>query len=48
MINFEGQNAQEFYVRFNTVDSCKEYLAGIKWKNGFKCVNVLTRPVNSY
>ena len=38
MINFEGQNAQEFYVRFNTVDSCKEYLAGIKWKNGFKCV----------
>ena len=38
MIYFEGQNAQEFYARFNTVDSCKEYLSKIKWTNGFKCV----------
>lgn len=38
MINFEGQNAQEFYARFNSVESCKEYLANIKWGNGFKCV----------
>jgi hypothetical protein len=38
MINFEGQNAQEFYVRFNSVVSCKEYLSEIKWKDGFKCV----------
>lgn len=38
MINFQAQNAQEFYIRFNTVDSCKEYLAKIKWDNGFKCV----------
>lgn len=38
MINFEGQNAQEFYVRFSSVDSCKEYLSEIKWKDGFKCV----------
>jgi len=38
MINFEGQNAQEFYARFNSVDPCKEYLSEIKWKKGFKCV----------
>jgi len=38
MINFEGQNAQEFYARFNSVEPCKEYLSEIKWKNGFKCV----------
>jgi len=38
MINFEGQNAQEFYVRFSTEDSCKEYLSEIKWKKGFQCV----------
>ena len=38
MINFEGQNAQEFYARFNSVKPCKEYLSEIKWKNGFKCV----------
>lgn len=38
MINFEGRNAQEFYARFNTVDSCKEYLAEIKWKDGFQCI----------
>lgn len=38
MINFEGQNAQEFYLRFNSVDPCREYLSEIKWKGGFKCV----------
>lgn len=38
MINFEGQNAQEFYARFNSVDPCREYLSEIKWKKGFNCV----------
>lgn len=38
MIKFEGQNAQEFYSRFNTEESCKEYLAKIKWSEGFTCV----------
>lgn len=38
MIIFEGQNAQEFYARFNSVDSCREYLSEIKWKKGFICV----------
>jgi transposase-like protein len=38
MIKFEGRNAQEFYVRFQTVESCKEYLASVKWKDGFECV----------
>ena len=38
MIKFEGRNAQEFYTRFHSVESCKEYLAEIKWKDGFHCV----------
>lgn len=38
MIKFEGQNAQEFYVRFKTVESCKEYLSQIKWGDGFSCI----------
>lgn len=37
MINFSGLNAQEFYVRFSDATKCKEYLASIKWKNGFVC-----------
>jgi len=40
MIKFEGRNAQEFYARFKTVDSCKEYLAEIKWKDGYQCVKM--------
>ena len=38
MINFEEQNAIEFYARFNSVESYREYLSEIKWKNGFKCI----------
>lgn len=37
MINFEGLQAQEFYLRFSDVQECKKYLAEIKWKNGFMC-----------
>lgn len=35
---FKGQNLLEFAERFQTDDSCKEYLASIKWKNDFQCV----------
>jgi transposase-like protein len=35
---FKGQNLIEFSEHFKTDDNCKEYLAGIKWKNGFECV----------
>jgi len=35
---FQGQNLLEFTERFKTDDNCKEYLAYIKWKNGFICV----------
>lgn len=35
---FKGQNLLEFSDRFKTDQDCKEYLAGIKWKEGFKCV----------
>ena len=35
---FKGQNLLEFSDRFKTDDDCKKYLAGIKWKDGFKCV----------
>lgn len=35
---FKGQNMLEFSDRFKTDLDCKEYLAEVKWKNGFKCV----------
>ena len=35
---FQGQNLLEFSEHFKTDDNCKEYLANIKWGNGFKCV----------
>ncbi len=35
---FKGQNLLEFAERFKTDKDCKEYLADIKWSNGFNCV----------
>lgn len=35
---FKGQNLLEFAEYFSTDEKCKEYLANIKWKDGFKCV----------
>lgn len=35
---FKGQNLIEFAERFNSDESCIEYLAHMKWKDGFKCV----------
>jgi len=35
---FKGQNLLEFTERFKTDHNCKEYLANIKWDEGFKCV----------
>jgi len=35
---FKGQNLLEFSEHFKTDGNCKEYLANIKWGNGFKCV----------
>ena len=35
---FSGQNLIEFAERFNTDENCKEYLATIKWSDGFTCV----------
>src|SRR5680860_1124250 len=34
---FKGQNLLEFSDRFRTDEDCKEYLAGIKWADGFEC-----------
>jgi hypothetical protein len=34
---FKGQNLIEFTDRFKTDLDCKEYLAQIKWKDGFEC-----------
>lgn len=34
---FKGQNLLEFSDRFKTDEDCKEYLAGIKWDDGFEC-----------
>lgn len=35
---FKGQNILEFTDRFKTDENCKEYLANLKWEDGFKCV----------
>ncbi|HLW14917.1 MAG TPA: IS1595 family transposase [Flavobacteriaceae bacterium] len=35
---FKGQNILEFSDRFKTDLDCKEYLAGLKDKNGYKCL----------
>jgi transposase-like protein len=35
---FKGQNLIEFAERFDSEESCLEYLAYIKWPEGFKCV----------
>ncbi len=35
---FKGQNLLDFSERFKTDEDCKEYLAHIKWNDGFKCV----------
>lgn len=34
---FKGQNIIEFSERFNSDITCKEYLANIKWEEGFVC-----------
>lgn len=35
---FKGQNLLEFSDRFKSDQDCKEYLAEIKWKDGFECL----------
>lgn len=34
---FKGQNLLEFAERFKTDENCKEYLAEVKWKEGYHC-----------
>ncbi len=34
---FKGQNLIEFATRFNSDEKCQEYLAHIKWSEGYKC-----------
>jgi len=34
---FKGLNILEFTEKFSTKESCHEYLAAIKWKNGYSC-----------
>lgn len=35
---FKGQNLLEFAERFKTDADCLEYLANIKWSNGYECL----------
>lgn len=34
---FKGRNLLEFAEQFKTDDNCKEYLAQVKWKEGYSC-----------
>ncbi len=36
---FTGLNIISFGERFSTDEICYEYLADIKWKNGYGCAN---------
>ena len=38
MEKFTGESILEFTDKFKTDLDCLEYLAEIKWKEGFKCV----------
>ena len=38
MEKFTGESILEFTDKFQTDLNCLEYLAEIKWKEGFKCV----------
>lgn len=38
MIKYEGLNALEFYAEFSEAIKFKEYLAKIKWFEGYKCI----------
>ena len=38
MEKFTGESILEFRDKFQTDLNCLEYLAEIKWKEGFKCV----------
>jgi len=35
---FKGRDLLEFAERFKTDKDCKEYLALVKWEQGYKCV----------
>jgi len=35
---FKDQILLEFFDRFKIDEDCKEYLAKIKWNDGFKCL----------
>lgn len=35
---FKGQNLLEFVEQFKTDSDCLEYLSGIKWSGGYKCL----------
>ncbi len=37
MEQFKGTNLIDFIERFPNDEKCKEYLADIKWKDGFVC-----------
>lgn len=35
---YKGQNLLDFAERFKSNEDCKEYLAYMKWDNGYKCL----------
>jgi transposase-like protein len=37
MANFTGVNSITFHKQFKDEQSCYEYIAGVKWANGYKC-----------
>ena len=40
---FKGQSLLEFTERFKTDLDCEEYLASLKWEDGYAVVNVVIK-----
>ena len=42
MKKFNGENIIDFVTKFDSDQACKEYIAELKWENGFKCKKMRT------
>lgn len=48
MAKQEALSFMEFKNKFNSEDACREHLFKMRWQDGFKCPNVVTRPITLF
>ena len=39
---FQGEDILAFINKFPDDESCRKFIANEKWKNGYKCIELLT------